>query len=590
MKSKLIRGGIEYVIAFILVFFLTSSNIFSSLNYMLNDKIYQIPRGVTGKIKIIGIDDYTLERFGRIDTWSRGIYADLINMLNSNEEAKPSVIAFDILFSGEVDEGDEEFAAAAADSGNVVVCSKLIYEDSHGKRADDETYKVSDVIMPFEALGNVVKTGYSNMSVDSDGTVRRINLTEDINGSELGAFSKTIYALNCQNEGKTERSYAKNKYGSSMINYSGRPGSYEYISLIDLLDGKIDTRTFKDSIVLVGAYANDMQDNFSVPNGGTKEMYGVEIHANIIEALDEESFPVQVNPYLLGFIYGIISVIILFIYKRINIWISAVVSVIVVAVQFFVGAYLNNRGHYISLLYFPIGVFIIYIYCLAVSYLIERFRRKKVLRAFRKYVAPEVVREIASKGDFKVALSGETRDIAVLFVDIRGFTTMSEALPPETVVEILNKYLDVTAKAIFENKGTLDKFVGDAAMAVFNSPFDLDDYEYRAVCAAKAIVNYGKELSKTLEKEYGRTIGFGVGVNVGPAVVGNIGCAFRVDYTAIGDTVNTAARLEANAGSGQIYISEELYNRVKDRVEVEPVGEIPLKGKKNGVFVYAVKA
>ena len=117
-----------------------------------------------------------------------------------------------------------------------------------------------------------------------------------------------------------------------------------------------------------------------------------------------------------------------------------------------------------------------YIYCLAIGYILEKLKQKKVLKAFKKYVAPEIVDEISKKGDFHIKLGGENRDIAVLFVDIRGFTTMSEVLEPEQVVEILNSYLALTTEAIFKNKGTLDKFVGDATMAVFNSPFDLDDY------------------------------------------------------------------------------------------------------------------
>lgn len=165
---------------------------------------------------------------------------------------------------------------------------------------------------------------------------------------------------------------------------------------------------------------------------------------------------------------------------------------------------------------------------------------------------------------------------------------MSEILEPEQVVEILNNYLELTTKCIFKNKGTLDKFVGDATMAVFNSPFDLDDYVYRAVCAAWDIVQGGIELEGKLLERFGRSVGFGVGVNCGPAVVGNIGCEFRMDFTAIGDTVNTAARLEANAKKGQVLISDVVYERVKDRVLVDAVGAIPLKGKSNEVFVYSV--
>ena len=203
-------------------------------------------------------------------------------------------------------------------------------------------------------------------------------------------------------------------------------------------------------------------------------------------------------------------------------------------------------------------------------------------------MAPQIVDEISKKKDFKVELGGERRHIAVLFVDIRGFTTMSEVLKPEEVVEILNEYLSLTTQSIFNNKGTLDKFVGDATMAVFNAPLDLDDYIYRAVKTAWDMKAGSEALAEKFEKRFGRSVAFGIGVNCGDAVVGNIGCEFRMDYTAIGDTVNTAARLESNAKRGQILISQEVYDNVKDRVEVTPIGELPLKGKEVGVFIYQV--
>ena len=287
-------------------------------------------------------------------------------------------------------------------------------------------------------------------------------------------------------------------------------------------------------------------------------------------------------------IFAVVAAIMHFIFKRSKIWLSAILLFVTIGAELLTGVIINNKGTTISLVYLPIVLVVSYIYCLAIGYILESIKRKKVINAFKKYVAPEVVDEISKKGDFKIKLGGENRDIAVLFVDIRGFTTMSEVLEPEQVVEIFNQYLNLTTNAIFKNRGTLDKFVGDATMAVFNSPFDLDDYEFRAVCAAMDIVAGGAALEDKLMKEFGRSVGFGVGVNCGPAVVGNVGCEFRMDFTAIGDTVNTAARLEANAKKGQVLISDTIYERVKDRVEVEEVGEIPLKGKSKGVFVYSV--
>jgi len=231
---------------------------------------------------------------------------------------------------------------------------------------------------------------------------------------------------------------------------------------------------------------------------------------------------------------------------------------------------------------------VVALYNIALQYYRARKAKLSIERAFNKYVAPQVVDEIAKDGTYELKLGGENRDIAVFFVDIRGFTTLSESLSPEQVVDILNGYLELTTASIFRHGGTLDKFVGDATMAVFNAPFDTEDYVYKAILAAWDIVQGGKRIEKEYKERYGKQVGFGVGINCGPAVVGNIGCEFRMDYTAIGDTVNTAARLEANAPKGTVYISEAVYERVKDRITVEKVGTIPLKGKNNDVFVYSV--
>ena len=166
---------------------------------------------------------------------------------------------------------------------------------------------------------------------------------------------------------------------------------------------------------------------------------------------------------------------------------------------------------------------------------------------------------------------------------------MSESLDPVQVVEILNDYLALVTDCVLSNGGTLDKFIGDAAMAVFNAPFDMDDYVYKAVKTAWDINSRSKPLEESLFERFGKGVKFGIGVNCGDAVVGNIGCDFRMDYTAIGDTVNTAARLEANAGAGDIYISEEVYGILGDRVKADLVGDIPLKGKSNKINVYSVK-
>ena len=588
MKKKL-QILAETLLVGLLVFILTVTNVFRFFDNMAKDSLYQIPRGIDSKIKIIGIDEKTMAELGPIQTWSRSFYADLLRKLNEQAESKPLLVGFDVLFSGNVDAGDDDFTAAAAESGNVVIVDHLIYGRKLTTNEDGfASYPVESIEEPFESLSSVCNKGYSNVSQDSDGTVRRIIPSEAYEGSEQKMFSNILYEEYCKRKGITPNAVPVDKNGRAIINYSGKPGDYEYVSMIDVLNGNIDARAFTDSIVLVGAYAPGMQDDFEVPNGGSHQMYGVEVHANILQSYIQGRFSVNGNKYIFGLISAVIAMLMYLLFRKLKPWLSLIIMIIVIITFVFVLAIFNDYGTAYSIIYLPMMLILSYIASLAFGYLRELKKKKKILNAFRKYVAPQVVEEIAKKGDFQIKVGGENRDIAVLFVDIRGFTTMSEALEPEQVVEILNEYLTLTSKSIFDNLGTLDKFVGDATMAVFNSPFDLPDYEFKAVCAAMDIVNGGKALEKDLMAKYGRSVGFGVGVNVGPAVVGNIGCDFRMDFTAIGDTVNTAARLEANAKKGQVLISDALYERVKDRIEVEEIGEIPLKGKSKGVFVYEV--
>ena len=580
----------EALVAGILVFFLTLTSALSSLDYMIRDRLYQIPRGIDGRIKIIGIDEHTRDVYGPLQTWSRERYAELIKVLNKNPDAKPMLIGFDIQFTGNVDAGDDVFAEACRESGNVVVVEQLVYDDRMIENEEGELIRqVKNIFRPYDALYEAASTGYSNVAQDSDGIVRRV-VPKEKTGSDAydKLFAGVLYEKYCEITGTPVVEIPTDKTGRSLINYSGRPGDYEYVSMADVLEGKIDTRAFKNCVILVGAYSPGMQDNFKVPNGGSNQMYGVEIHANIFQSYLENRFAINGNTFIFGLITALIAMLLHVAFRKLKVWQSILLLVAAIGGEVAVCMLLNNIGYTFSIVYLPLVAILSFFFALAIHYVVEKARKQEVLNAFRKYVAPQIVEEISKKGEFTIKLGGENRDIAVLFVDIRGFTTMSEALEPETVVEILNEYLSLTTKSIFDNQGTLDKFVGDATMAVFNSPFDLPDYEFKAVCAAMDIVEGGEKLEKVLFERYGRSVGFGVGVNCGPAVVGNVGCEFRMDFTAIGDTVNTAARLEANAKKGQVLISDALYERVKDRVEVNEIGQIPLKGKSNGVMVYEV--
>ncbi|MEO1643779.1 MAG: adenylate/guanylate cyclase domain-containing protein, partial [Chloroflexota bacterium] len=196
----------------------------------------------------------------------------------------------------------------------------------------------------------------------------------------------------------------------------------------------------------------------------------------------------------------------------------------------------------------------------------------KVQDTFERFVAPSVVQKALTDD---VQLGGERQEISVLFADIRGYTAFSENESPEKVVEVLNHYLSVAGNTIIGWEGTLDKFFGDGLMAIFNAPEKQEDHVYRATEAALAIIQAVKEINAV----YGYDLAYSVGVHVGEAVVGYIGTAYAVNYTAIGDTVNLAKRLQESAVPNQILIDEAVVKRLGNKVKVKPMGELQVKGR-----------
>lgn len=560
----------------------------------ISDRLNQRETVTNKKIYIIGIDDKTLAQYGPVNTWSREIPAELVSIMNGAPEGGPAVIAFDVIYSENADtQADDHFAAVCKEADNVIAAMSFSFkeqpETDEKGRIVYNPYYVDHVIEPYESLKSAVTCGFANTYVDSDGYVRQSIAYLDHEGGRIYSLSYSAYAAYQESLGRA--AILPDVYGRNnrfYFTYSAKPGGYSVVSMADVLDGTVSPVIFRDAIVLVGAYAVGMQDAYMPAIAHGSQMYGVEIHANIIESLLEGRTQLPVSPLPYAVTGAVVCGLFFICTGMLKLRYSTALLVILTAGNLITAGMFYRHGIVVPTVLVPICLLVIWLIQMVRAYLAEIMRRRRVVGVFKQYVAPQVVDKISKDKDFELVLGGENRHVAVLFVDIRGFTTMSESLKPEEVVEILNEYLGLTTKAIFDNGGTLDKFVGDATMAVFNAPFDLDDYIFRAVCTAWDMRAGADAISEKFNKRFGRSVAFGIGVNCGNAVVGNIGCDFRMDYTAIGDTVNTAARLESNAAPGQILISSDVYEAVRDRVEATPIGEIPLKGKSNGVFVYQV--
>ncbi len=209
-------------------------------------------------------------------------------------------------------------------------------------------------------------------------------------------------------------------------------------------------------------------------------------------------------------------------------------------------------------------------------------REKEQIRGtFERFVSPSVVEQALVSPD-SVQLGGTRQEISILFADIRGYTTWSENAEPEQVIETLNHYLSLAAEVILGWEGTLDKFVGDGLMAIFNAPDPQVDHVHRAADAALALMKAAREVSAI----HGHKLSYSIGVNVGEAVVGYIGTDRAVNYTAIGDTVNLTKRLQEYAAPGQILVEETVIQRLGNLAQARPLGELKVKGRKKQAFVY----
>ena len=563
-----------------------------SANKNIEDFLYHNPQSADNRIRIIKIDDKTMNKLGDFNKIERSVYSELIEILNVSEDVKPAVIGFDIIFSEQKDvQSDIKFAETCGKFGNVICAFNYVFENEITENSEknylNSSLKATEKNVPYEELAENVGQGFVNAIMDKDdGFIRDCMLYFDENGQKSKSFPSVIYEF-YQNLCKEDIVYPSEK-NIMKIKYSVAPGGFENVSIIDVLEGKIPPEAFDDCIVLVGVYSAGMMDSYFVPVEHNSQMFGVEIHANIIQALLEQktltAFPKLFDAVLSSIFVGIIVLL----YEKLSVskvWLLCGISA---AAKLILGKFLFEIGFTWEHLTSVILLISAALFFTAKHYYNARSAKQNIEKVFKQYVAPQIVKEIADSGKYQLKLGGETRNIAVMFIDIRGFTPLSESLEAEKVVDILNGYLELVTRCIFRHGGTLDKFIGDAAMAIYNAPFDTENYVYKAVLTAWDIVCGGNKIETEYLQRYGKNIGFGVGINCGEAVVGNIGCEFRMDYTAIGDTVNTAARLEANAPKSTIYISQDVYEAVKDKILVEEIGEIPLKGKSKGVFVYKV--
>ena len=399
--------------------------------------------------------------------------------------------------------------------------------------------------------------------------------------------------------------------GSALINYFGPPGNFkqggQYVSFGDLVKGRVPADKIKGAIVLVGYYnLTSVNDNVRATTsagageGSGGSMPGIEMHANVAQMLIPplaNALPKFLAPepaWLVFLILVVLSVVTALAVARLSILVGLLVTAVALVVFTFAMSFFSFNNGFVPDLFHPLlAMALAYAGVTAYRILYEDREKRKVTAIFGHYLKPEIVAQLAKTrgGVDDILRGGERRDITLLFVDVRGFTSMSERMEADEVVNVVQMYLDHLSGIIFTWDGTVDKYVGDEIVAFWNAPRHQENHALLAVRCAYDLINRAPELQQKLLEKGLPPIRWGIGVNTGPAVVGNMGSRSRLQYTALGDTVNTAARFCANAPAYHLLIGQPTYDQCKDYIAVDMVPGVQLKGKSAETFrIYQVTA
>ncbi len=385
--------------------------------------------------------------------------------------------------------------------------------------------------------------------------------------------------------------------GAFIINYPGPAhGSvdgkplYGRLSLADAVDNTFDPAVVKDKIVLVGATAAGTFDQRVTPFDSM--VAGVYTHAAVIDNILTKNFLTSNVSLAFAEIALLVVLALLFglLVSRFQLYWQLLSMVAVAAAYLIADMVVFKKGLVLSTVMPLSEIAVLNFAMIFFNYVTADREKRQVRTAFQYYLTKSVMEEMLKHPE-KLKLGGDKRELSVLFSDIRGFTTISERLPPEELVRTLNEYLTPMTDLVFKHEGTLDKYMGDAIMAIWGAPLTQEDHALRACAAAVEMLQQLAELSKRWAAQGRPIIDIGIGINSGHMAVGNMGSDMRFDYTVMGDNVNLGSRLEGtNKEYGtHIIISEFTFALVKGKVVARELGSVRVKGKKKPVGIYELR-
>lgn len=587
------------------------------------------------RVAVIAIDDASLKKYGKFP-WRRERYVDLLKTL---EKSPPAAIGFDILFV-DPGKGDRKFASAIASSGNVVL-----------PMAWDEQGHPLEVIPEFEEVA--ANIGQIWHTPDDDGISRQtpiffgktpalglamlqvaagesgvrspdFGLRENNERGSRGAEgqnkelpfssvsplvsnlsgnllpSKQPIALRLSPEGAKLPELAKGKRREDVwINWPGATKDVRTFSYADVIEGKVPASTFAGKFVLVGVTAT-AADTMRSPLDQNPPTSGVYLHAAIVDnLLNNRLLHSPRNRWVIILLLSLGPTVSWLLYNR-SVLERATIAILLPSawIIFSLSSFMDDR--WLLPLIAPAGTMIIAGVGMQIR---EQYEKQEMMSLFAKHVAPETAKVIWQRKDEIIQngkLQAQETIATVLFCDIRGFTTISEKLPPCELLDWLNRYLDAMTDCIMDRGGVIDKYIGDAIMAVFGIPFVHTDPEaikhdaHRAIAAAIAMQKRLKRLNRQLQAEGKPTIEIGIGIHTGLVVAGSVGGKRRLNYSVLGDTVNVAARLEPmnkevkGDNPYKLIVSGKTFAHVCDRYDAYQVGTTQLRGREQQTTIYCI--
>ncbi len=459
--------------------------------------------------------------------------------------------------------------------------------------------------------------GFFNIEPDQDGTLRRALLIirykdqdyfpsldlavlqqyESIPDQQIAAYISPDGVDHIQFGSHLLRPWHN---GTAVINYVGPYNSYPHYSMIDVMEGRVPAEVFRDKIVFVGATALAIGDIRNTPFPERTAYMGVEIHANILDNLLHSAEPHRtflVRSYReeladIGFIilFGV----------GFGIWLGksrplAATATAIVALGLFAGFIYFSFvywGRWFSVVIPGLTLAMAYLGSMSYRVFFEEREKRKIRKQFGMFLSPDVIALIEEDPERYFKPGGETKELSILFSDIRDFTSLSEGMLPDDLVRMLNEYFNAMTEVLYKNLGTLDKFIGDAIMAFWGSPYPQEDHAFHACNCALQMRDRLVVLNSEWERRGMKKIAVGIGINSGPVNVGNIGSEKRLSWTVMGDNVNLASRLEGMTKQYRtaILINETTREQTKQQFVAREVDKIRVKGKALPVTIYELLA